>query len=84
MPGEVDNHNYGGGAMDDAPDIKDPAAGDSPLEELELVEEKRQSGDDEKKKSQDKEPVLDAFGPVHPQEDFIVPNERRAIHVFPF
>jgi hypothetical protein len=82
MPDEVADHDHSGEAMDDPPEVKAPLGRENPLEKLEFIEEKRQAGDDEKEESGDEEPVLNPLDEVQPQENFIVPDEGRFIHVF--
>ncbi len=50
------------------------------MEKPELVEKERQSGNDQKEERPDENPVLEALGEVHPQENLVVSNEGRVIH----
>ena len=82
VPDEVGDHEHCGDAVDDAADVKAASAWEEPLEEFDVVEKEGQPGDDQKKESGDQQPVLDPLGKVHPQENFVIPDERGAIHAF--
>jgi hypothetical protein len=82
MPDEVPDHDHSGGAMDETPEVKTPLGRENPLEKFEFIEKQRQAGDDEEEESSDEEPVLSPLDKVQAQENFVVPDEGRSIHVF--
>jgi len=82
VPDEVGDHEHRGDAVDDPSNVEAASAREEPLEEFEVIEKEGQSGDDQKKEGGDQEPVLDPLRKVHPQENFVIPDESGAIHAF--
>jgi hypothetical protein len=75
MPDDIDDQDHGGDAMKDAADVESPFERHEGLENLKFVENKRQSGHDQDGEGEDQEKMLNPFGKVHPQEDFVVADE---------